>query len=367
VTTTNGTFTSTTNFFLPATIGGFFPTNTPPGSVVTISGQNLLGTTAVQFGGVPGNVSMVSNTTLNVTVPAGVVTGPITVVTPANTASSGARLFYGMPVVSNFSPTHGLPNDAVTIFGTNFLGATFVRFNGVNAEFNVVNNGMIQATVPANCLTGPITVVAPAGTGTSGTNFVVDLISDLALSTTASPNPAFWSSNLVYSVLVTNSGPFDAPNVILSDPLPPGLAYKSSTTTKGTIGANGNVVTANLGILSMGASATVTVNATPQVLGTITNVISVVSDYPDQDTSDNTNAITTYVLPLPLLEIHPYSPGQLRISWPVTLTNYALESKSPLATNIFWSAVPSQPLVTGTNRFVIEVNTGESKFYRLIK
>jgi len=51
----------------------------------------------------------------------------------------------------------------------------------------------------------------------------------------------------------------------------------------------------------------------------------------------------------------------------VTLTSYALESKSPLETNIFWSAVPSQPLISGTNSFVIEVNTGESKFYRLIK
>jgi uncharacterized repeat protein (TIGR01451 family) len=299
-------------------------------------------------------------------VPAGVITGPITVTTPANTASTGAALFYGPPAVSSFDPTHGLSGTAVTITGTNFLGASAVRFNGVNASsVTVVNNGSIQAAVPANTLTGPISVVGPAGTGSSANNFTVDLVSDLAISTTHVPDPVFWSSNLVYTVLVTNAGPFDAPNVVLSDPLPSALIYQSATATQGSISTNANVVTANLGKILNTGSAIVTVTITANALGWVTNVFSVSSDYPDPAPANNTNVITSLILPLPLLEIEPYSPGQWKISWPVMLTNYALEAKTFLNTNYPWTAIASQPFISGTNIFVIEVSADGAKFYRL--
>src|ERR1051325_8997580 len=109
----------------------------------------------------------VNNTSLQAVVPANVTTGPIRVSTPAGTATS-IGLFYAAPVITGFSPMTGSPGQNVTITGSNFLGTTAVKFNGVNASFTPpTDNGAILAVVPTNVQTGNITVVAPAGSSTS--------------------------------------------------------------------------------------------------------------------------------------------------------------------------------------------------------
>ncbi len=63
------------------------------------------------------------------------------------------------PVVTGISPQAGNVGNSVVITGTNFTGATAVRFsNNVNAGFTVNSNTQITATVPAGAVTGPITI-----------------------------------------------------------------------------------------------------------------------------------------------------------------------------------------------------------------
>jgi hypothetical protein len=61
----------------------------------------------------------------------------------------------------------------VTISGTNFTGATVVRFNGWSANFTVTSATAIQAMVPTGATTGPLRVTTPGGTATSTNNFTV--------------------------------------------------------------------------------------------------------------------------------------------------------------------------------------------------
>jgi len=61
----------------------------------------------------------------------------------------------------------------VTISGTNFTGATSVKFNGTAATFSVTSATTIQATVPAGATTGPLSATTPGGTATSAGNFTV--------------------------------------------------------------------------------------------------------------------------------------------------------------------------------------------------
>ena len=70
-------------------ITDFTPKRGGAGVVVTISGDNLAGATAVRFGeGETSDIEGDSETEIRATVPAGATTGPITVVTPAGTATS---------------------------------------------------------------------------------------------------------------------------------------------------------------------------------------------------------------------------------------------------------------------------------------
>jgi IPT/TIG domain len=71
------------------------------------------------------------------------------------------------PTITSFSPTSGPVGATVTINGTNFTGATSVKFNGVSATFIVNSATKITATVPTGATTGRISVTTPGGTATS--------------------------------------------------------------------------------------------------------------------------------------------------------------------------------------------------------
>jgi IPT/TIG domain len=77
------------------------------------------------------------------------------------------------PTITSFSPTSGPVGATVTINGTNFTGATSVKFNGVSATFIVNSATKITATVPTGATTGRISVTTPGGTATSTSDFTV--------------------------------------------------------------------------------------------------------------------------------------------------------------------------------------------------
>src|SRR5690606_25775655 len=62
-------------------------------------------------------------------------------------------------------------NTSIAIDGVNFNGASAVRFNGQATSFNMTSFNRINALVPANVTTGPISITTPKGTGTSTNNF----------------------------------------------------------------------------------------------------------------------------------------------------------------------------------------------------
>lgn len=78
------------------------------------------------------------------------------------------------PTIASFNPQTGPAGTQVVITGTNFTGATAVSFGGVPAAAFTVNSPTtITATVPANTVSGPISVTTPNGTASSATNFQV--------------------------------------------------------------------------------------------------------------------------------------------------------------------------------------------------
>ena len=71
------------------------------------------------------------------------------------------------------NPTSGNVGMAVTILGTNLVGASSVTFNGTAATFTVVSGSEITTTVPADATTGTLQVVTLTGTLSSNVPFRV--------------------------------------------------------------------------------------------------------------------------------------------------------------------------------------------------
>lgn len=180
VTTSGGTATSAEDFTVtpppPPSIDSFTPIRGAVGTQVTVTGNNFIGATEVAFNGIAGsNLTVLSNTQVRASVPAGATTGMISVTTPGGSVTS-AEIFTVTvpPSISSFTPNNGPPGTQVTINGNNFTSATQVAFNGVVASvFTIGSNTQITATVPTSATTGKIGVTSPDGTALSSGNFTV--------------------------------------------------------------------------------------------------------------------------------------------------------------------------------------------------
>ncbi|MFM8303255.1 MAG: IPT/TIG domain-containing protein [Actinomycetota bacterium] len=158
------------------TVSGLSPTSGSPGTVVTVTGTNFTGITAVKFNGLAAaSFAVTSTTKLTAVVPAGATTGKVAVTNSAGTASSSGSFTVTSqaPAVTGFSPTSGPVGTTVTITGSNFAGATGVKFNGVSATFSVSSATQIVATVPTGATTGKISVTTPSGTASSASSYTV--------------------------------------------------------------------------------------------------------------------------------------------------------------------------------------------------
>ncbi|RYD92390.1 MAG: DUF11 domain-containing protein, partial [Sphingobacteriales bacterium] len=97
-------------------------------------------------------------------------------------------------------------------------------------------------------------------------------------------------SNLTFTIIVKNNGAADATGVIVTDQLPTGYTYVSSTVTTGVYN-NATGIWA-VGNLANGASATLTVTATVNASGVYTNKAAITGSETDPDPSNNESIVT---------------------------------------------------------------------------
>ena len=121
-------FTVTTPAIAAPTIQFFSPGSGQVGSVVSVFGANfnVAGGASVTINGVPANLTIVSASQINATVPANATTGPIVVVTAGGIATSAGSftvLPTPAPTITGFTLTSGPFGLEIAISGTNFTGA----------------------------------------------------------------------------------------------------------------------------------------------------------------------------------------------------------------------------------------------------
>jgi uncharacterized repeat protein (TIGR01451 family) len=113
-------------------------------------------------------------------------------------------------------------------------------------------------------------------------------------------SPTSLNGTVTYTLTVTNKGPDTATNVVVADPAPAGIQYDSATSSQGSCVVAAAMVTCQLGTLSAGQTATITVRGTAKAVGTHVNTATVTGGGGrETNPGDNTDSAQT-VVPQPL-------------------------------------------------------------------
>jgi uncharacterized repeat protein (TIGR01451 family) len=269
----------------------------------------------------PGNNSSTSTATVGTT--------SDVQVTKSGPAVAGAATNVAYTVIV----TNAGPSDAQTVAMTDAVpaGSTFVSVSQTGPAYNCSTpptggTGTVTCTIPTltsgASTTFTITVTTPPGTTStlSNTANVTTVTTDpnpanntASASTNVSPNPADLSivktsnapsgtlpnSQVTYILAVANAGPSPANGVTVTDVLPANVTFVSANASQGSCTGT-TTVTCNLGTLTSGGSATVTLVVTSgPAFGPIVNTATVASTNPDPDPNpaNNTSTVTVNIVP----------------------------------------------------------------------
>jgi len=165
VTTSYGSDTAHGFMFVPPpTITAFSPASGGTGTMVTITGTDLTGATAVNFGGAPAaSFTVISATTVTAYVGGGS-SGAVTITTPAGTDTvDGFTFNYAPPpVITAFSPEKGKAGTTVTLTGNHFNttpAGNIVYFGATRATVLTASATQLTVKVPSGATFEPISVL----------------------------------------------------------------------------------------------------------------------------------------------------------------------------------------------------------------
>ena len=224
----------------------------------------------------------------------------------------------GSNVTYQLTATNNGPNAASNVVLTDNLpaGVTFVSAappagtscspsgQVVTCTSSVLANGgtlvvpitttVAPGTASGTALTDVASVSSDTGDDVTGNNSAsattqITTSADVALTKTVSPNPVAAGAPVTYTLRASNNGPSTANAVTITDPLPLGLNYTSSTPA-GVCSNNNGVLTCAVGALAPNASSTVTITAgvaSNVAAGTISNTATASSTTPDPVSSNN--------------------------------------------------------------------------------
>ena len=238
----------------------------------------------------------------------------------------GANFSYTI-TVTNSGPASASNVVASDVLPTNVV---FVSASGGGTTNAGVANWVLGTLASGNATNVTITVKAPVGGVVTNVATVtstiadpnsanntsspvvtsVTLAADVAIAKTAAAT-VLASSNLTYTISVTNFGPSSASGVVVTDALPASVTFVSAT---GGGFNNSGVVNWSLGTLTSGQTSNVTVTVTAPASGSLTNIATVNTPTGDPNLTNNvTPPVITTVTPAALADVAVFKTGSMNV------------------------------------------------------
>jgi uncharacterized repeat protein (TIGR01451 family) len=315
--------------------GGFIALNTTGFSALSVDGGRGGQTTATALSEFPKNgataraLGKVTTSIASLAMCDGFVGGKVFEDLNQNGSwDSGEPPIVGAPVVLTLS------NSQTVTVQTGPDGSYFYM---VPPGSTVVNVDESAFPFGATCTTGndPQNLSVSAGvlSNASVIGFYFPPMADMAITKTDAPDPVYVGDQITYTIVVTNNGPAQANNVIVTDYLPSQVQFVSASVP---CVPSGSTVVCSLGSMAPGTSTTLTIVVTALSEGVAINNAEVTADEVDSNTSNNvTGPVTTQVDPAADLSVTAsYLPSPATNGQPATITVVASNSGPSDASNV---------------------------------
>lgn len=330
-----------------------------------------------------------------------VVIDPVGPVDVALSKTAGAAVGYvGSNILYTVTATNLGPGTALDLQITDLLPAgltnlgaaatlgTYVASNGLWTVGTLNHYASAILTVTARvtaaaAITNQASVTALTGLDTNAANdsasvaIVTYGISDLAVSKSSNRLTPKVGADVVYTVTVTNKGPYDATGVDVTDLLPTGVTYSNYSATAGVYSNATGVWT--IGTLSNQSAAALVITARVDAAVALTNR-AYVSRIDQLDTNLADNAAEVLILPSPtLVRLVSFEAltraGSVVVAWQtaeeIGTAGFYLERLEETGfTRVSNLMVPSQPFATEGARYELpdpRALPGGTYTYRLIE
>jgi len=228
-------------------ITGFSPSAGCIGYTVVITGTNFMdtrGNGGVYFNGVPALTYVKwDNNSIEVVVPSGVSTGPVSVTNHFTYGATTVSNFnISMPVINSFSPSSGCGGDTLHITGSGFLNnqnSGMVRINGVSVDiYNSWSDTNIVVVVPWDASTGHISITNDCGNGVVSLSDYTVTTLKLKIKKSSNKTNAAVGEVVTYRITIENTNSCVASLVKVSERIPYGVHYETNTLRVGSLGSD---------------------------------------------------------------------------------------------------------------------------------
>lgn len=184
--------------------------------------------------------------------------------------------------------------------GGNIVFGSFDLAPGSTRTYTIT--AAVNDDAPAGTLTNNVSFVTAAGetdTTNNAASTTVTIVpqSNVSVTKTVDKATSQVGDNLTYTIIVNNSGPSSAQNVIAVDTLPSGVTFISGSGPNGALTATGQTVTVNGGTLAAAGSFqfTVVARVNAGVTASQVNTVNVTTTTTETNTTDNAASTTTAI------------------------------------------------------------------------